>query len=275
MISMIFPLAVGNAVRLILQPPSQAVYWRVLRKATDDFIDQDDDQAYQVYEGDEKSFVDARFLQNDVVQFYRAYYWDGSIWTSSASVPGKAHADYGEASHDVQLVVRERLEWGLQEEVRRATLRAQSGAISVLTAPPVFEDTRWPMVTVSLLNDSAAERGLGEEIWPDAFDGDWSDDEGWIASTQLSIVGWSLNPDERIALRRALRRLIIANLPVFSDYGFQQVEFSQHDVDAVSGEYPAPIYQSAGTFSCLAPVIVGGRVPAIDSVIANYREYGL
>jgi hypothetical protein len=53
---------------------------------------------------------------------------------------------------------------------------------------------------------------------------------------------------------------------VFDANGMIKVAFSQQDVDAVSGEYPAPVYQSAGTFTCTAPVIVGDQVAPITDV---------
>ena len=38
------------------------------------------------------------------------------------------------------------------------------------------------------------------------------------------------------------------------------------DTDAVSGEYAAPLYQVMATLSCVAPVRVGGEVPAVSAV---------
>lgn len=277
MIYIIEPLDVGNALKVFLAPPDGALRWRLLRKGYDTFTGHDDDEALEVYEGDEKVIIDSQFVQNEVPYFYCAYYWDGSDWTASNTATGTARANYSDGSTDAQVFVRDRLDYGLQEEVRRNTLRPQSRSIPVLTAPPVFEDARWPMVSVSLLSDGPAERGLGEFIEPDEYDldlEDWSDNEGWLARVQLSIVGWSQNPDERIALRQALRRLIVANLPIFENVGITQVEFLQQDVDAVSGEYPAPVYQTAGTFTCLAPVIVGGRTPAVREVIYRSIVHG-
>lgn len=269
---MIVPLAVGNALRVFLEPPAGALMWRVLRKGADTFVDQDDPDAFRVCEGDEKSFVDFEYLQNGSVYHYRAFYWNGMDWTASASATGTPNATYEDCSTDALVVVRDRINAGLQAEVARGTLRPKSGSIQVLTAPPVMEDVRWPLVTVQLVNEGPGERGIGEILEPDEFDGigyDWSDNEGWLARVQLAITAWSMNPDERITLRQVLRRLVVANLPVFDDAGIQQVEFSQQDFDAVGGEYPAPVYQSMGTFNCLAPVSVGGDVPAIRDVISR------
>ena len=88
-----------------------------------------------------------------------------------------------------------------------------------------------------------------------------------MADVGLTIVGWSLNGDERAELRRAIRRIIIGNLPVFSDRGMEQVSIKQQDVDAISGEYSAPLYQVMTTFTCKAPVRVGSRVGAFTGDI--------
>lgn len=269
MITMIVPLAVGNALRIFLAPPAGVELTRILRKDADTFSGPDDPSALVVYEGTGRSALDARMLPNGVPQFYRAYYLQGSTWTASATVSGTPSTTYEDSSTDVLSIVRERLDFGLVNEIERGALTANSGAIEVLTATPVWEDARWPLVTVHLLSEQPAERGLGELIAPDAFDdgtGLWTEHEGWLARVQLAIIGWSQNPDQRIAMRQALRRLVVGNLPVFDDAGMIEIEFSQQDVDAVSGEYPAPVYQSACTLTCLAPVVVGNHADAIADV---------
>jgi len=176
-------------------------------------------------------------------------------------------ATYEDASTDALSVVRDRIDYGLAVEVARGVLIPKSGGISVLTAPPVFEQTRWPMVSVHLLSEGPQQRGVGEIVETDFYDGDdWTESEGWLARAQIAVIGWSLNPDERIALRQALRRVVIANLPVFDACGMLQIEFMQQDIDAVSGEYPAPVYQAAGTLTCLAPIVVHGRADPITDV---------
>lgn len=269
MISLIMPLAVGNALTIRLAPPSGASEWRVLRKSSDSFIGHDDLEALTVFEGDYKSFIDDKFLQNGVPQFYKAYYRIGSNWVASETRTGTANASYDDASTDALEVVRDRLTWGLQEEVKRGVLYpSKLGSIPVLIAPPVFEDARWPMVSIHLTSEQPSTRGIGEMIDSDFIDDDlWSEGEGWLASVQLAIIGWTQNPDERIELRKALRRIIVANLPVFDDHGMVQIEFSQQDVDAVSGEYPANIYQAACQLSCLAPVVVRGKQRMITDVV--------
>lgn len=267
-IAIVQPLHVGNALRLFLEPPAGAIGWRVLRKGSDTFVGHDDPGALLVYEGDERIFVDAAYLQNDVMAFYRPYYTtDGATWTPGATATGTPAAIYEEHTTDVLSLVRERLEAGLKVEVERGNLINDLGYVQVYTAPPSLEQNLlFPLVTVTLEDESPTVRSIGEEISGDEFDAigfDWLESEGWLANVQLSIVGWSLNSDERIELRKAIRRVVIANLPVFASKGIDQVNLTMNDVDAVSGEYGAPIYQVMANFTCTAPMRVGGRAGGV------------
>ena len=100
---------------------------------------------------------------------------------------------------------------------------------------------------------------------PDSFNGeDWELSEGWIERVRLDIIGWSQNPDERQALRQAIRRLVIANLQVFDDAGMVQIDLQQMDGEE-PGEKNTVIYKSIGSFSCLAPVqVVGLQGEVVD-----------
>lgn len=264
-IGMILPLPAGNALRVFIEPPASARLWRLLRKTANNFTGEADPDAVVVYEGqDVKAPLDSDNILNGFAYWYRAYYWDGTSWTASTSVTATCASTYEEATTDVLSVVRDRLDYGLQAEVARNVLTHETGAIPVLTAPPLYEDTRWPVVSVHLQSETSSLRAVGEEVELgelDVLSGDWDDAEGWFANTQLTIVGWSLNPDERVALRKAMRRIVIANFPVFASSGFVNIDFSVQDMDAVSGEYPAPVYQVMCTFTCLAPVVVRSPGP--------------
>lgn len=262
---MVQPLPAGNAIRLFLEPPAGAKYWRVLKMGSDNFGGAEDlDYALIAYEGDERVFVDAENLQNELMVFYKPFYrMADDTWLVGATAHGTPSAIYEDQATDVLSFVRKRLEEGLFEEVKRGNLVAELGYVQVYTAPPALEQgLRFPLVTITLDEGSSAERALGEDIAGDEFDmlGDeWFETEGWLERTQLSIVGWSLNSDERIELRKALRRIIVANLPVFDSKGMVQIQVSFQDVDALNGEYNANIYQVMCSFSCLAPVRVGRR----------------
>ena len=271
MISIVQPLHIGNALRLFIEPPAGAVRWRVLRKGSDTFTGPDDPGALVAFEGDERVVVDAAHLQNDVMAFYRPFYTaDGTTWTAGPTASGTPRATYEEFTSDVLTTLRDRLEAGLKVEVERGNLISELGYIQVYTAPPSLErDLRFPLVTISLESDAPEVRAIGEVISGDEFDAigfDWGESEGWLSSIQVQVVGWSLNPDERVELRKAIRRVVIGNLPVFASAGMDQVNLSMNDVDAVSGEFAAPIFQVIGNFSCVAPVRVGGDVQAVRAV---------
>lgn len=275
MIFTVRPIYSGNALHLSLVPPSGATRWKVLRKGADDFTGASDPDAYLAYEGTDRSIMDTHALQNELPAFYRAYYWDGLAWTASATATGTPQATYEDASTDVLSIVRDRLEAGLAVEVARQKLNPDHGYIQVLTAPPAADGgVQLPVVTVHLANEDQAERGIGEMIAPDEFNtvtSEWSESEGWLAKVQLEIVGWCLNPDERVELRKALRRIVVANLAIFDAAGMVEITFSQQDVDALSGEYAANIYQATCSFNCLAPVrVTSSADPIIDvTVTAN------
>lgn len=243
----------------------------MLRKGADTFTGVDDASAVCVYLGTDQKFVDAQSLLNDVMAFYKPYYYVSGAWVAGDTASGTPTAGYEDHSTDAVAVLRDRLERGLLTEVTRGHFTPELGYIQVFTAPPSVEHgIKFPLVTVQLEHEAPGERGIGEDIQGDDFLGeDWLETEGWIANVQISVIGWSLNSDERIELRKALRRLVIANLAVFNSLGLQQVSFSQSDVDAVSGEFNAPMYQTVGTFSCIAPARVVGRFGSITEVTSE------
>lgn len=268
MISFAEPLPIGNAVRVLLDPPGTAVKWRLLRKTTDDFSGQADANALVVYDGNsDKNIVDTATLTNGTPYFYREYDFDGTVWTAPASVSVTPATAYSFDGPDVLTVLRERLRSGLKAAVIAGTLNHATGAIPVYTAPPLEDEVKWPIVSVHLQRDSADGRGLGEMVVSDAFDSDaglWGESEGWLSRYSLQIIGWSLNPDERITLRKVIKAVIQGNLSVFDAAGMVQIDFGQSDIEDFQS-YNAPVYQTIGDFSCLAPAIVDAM--AQDTVV--------
>lgn len=266
MIAMIQPLAAGNALRIFLEVPAAAEKLRLLRKVVDLFAGFDDPSAFLVSDELGLTVLDTTGLVNEMPYYYRAYYFVAGTWQAADSMSGTPVATYQDRGGDVLSLLRERLDLGLQVEVARGNLVHDEGRIKVLTAPPIFEETVWPLVTVHLQNESPSERGIGEILAIDSIDDDVaSEAEGWLAGVQIIAMGWSLNPDERIELRKALRRIVVANLPVFDDAGMVEVQFSQQDTEDF-GSYGVPVYQVLCTFSCTAPVLVGSDAGAILEV---------
>lgn len=267
MISFAASLPIGNAVRVLLDPPSTAKKWRLLRKTTDTWTDQNDAAALLVYEGTEKNIVDNSTLTNGSTYYYAEFDFDGTSWTRAPSVAVTPATSYDLAGPDVLTLLRERLRLGLRAAVAANVIKPASGSISVFTAPPAEEDVKWPIVSVHVQMDASDQRGIGETVSPDIFDIDankWDESEGWLSRWRLQIIGWSLNPDERIALRQVIKRIVLGNLPVFDGAGMVQIDFSQNDVEDFQ-TYNAPVYQTIGDFSCLAPAVVN----ATDDLIVD------
>jgi hypothetical protein len=215
--------------------------------------------------------LDAEALVNGTTYYYKTYTWNGSVWTAEPTVSVVPNPNFEDIGTDVLSVVRDRLDEGLKVMLAKGLLTHPQGHIQVLTAPPAFEDTAWPVVTVHLMQDSPGERGIGELIGFDEFDSDaweWTGSEGWLSRVQLTIIGWCLNADQRVTLRKALKDIVIGNLPVFDAYGMVQIEFQQSDTEDFQS-YAAPVYQVSNTFSCLAPSAVSTTDPAITDVEAT------
>jgi hypothetical protein len=269
MITLLQPLAVGNAIRVFYSPPLTALTWKILRKLADTFTGYNDVDASVVAEhGVGNVQLDTSALTNGVLYYYKPYWWDGAAWHADATVSATPVTNFSDLSVDPLVFMRERLDYGFQALIAAGKIQTSATRIPVLTAPPMFDDTTFPVVTVHCNQDSAATRGIGEMLSGDVFDvvsQQWESNEGWYSRIQLSIVCWCLNPDERVALRRALKSLIIANLQVFYDVGFFDVEFQQSDNEDFQS-YNVPMYQVMNTFTCQAASAVGVQGGNIQSI---------
>lgn len=270
MISFIQPIPIGNALRIFITPVFGAKKWRVLRNASGVFTGYNDAGASIVYEGIERVVLDTQALTNGQTYHYGLFWFNGTVWAADGGMAGIPVASFIQTGTDVLTVVRDRLELGLHEVVARGQLHHQQGHVQVLTAPPLFEDTLWPVVTCHLQSDQSAERAVGEQIQPQYFNdvtGLWGSSEGMFTRVQLLVVAWCLNPDERNLLRRAIKGVLIGNLPIFDDAGMFQVDISQTDTEDFQS-FGAPVYQSMTTLTCIAPALVSGTDRAIvDTVV--------
>ncbi len=273
-VAMILKPTAGNALRVVLQPPAGATRWRLLRRLDDAFAGPDDPSAVRVAETDDKSILDDQALANGITYHYRPYYRIGNAWSAGAGASAAPAADYADITQDVQTIVRDRLAAGLRVETQRGNLVHVDGAVPVYTAPPAFDQARWPIVSVHLSNESPQQRFIGEYLAADAYDdetGRCQESEGWLAQVQLAIVGWTLNSDERIELRKAIRRIVIANLSVFNGHGLMNVELSEQDMEDFTS-YNAPVYQAMCTFTCLAPVAIASESAAVSDVTTTINN---
>lgn len=256
----LFPLAVGNAVRVFWTPPAGAEYVRVLRRTADAFTGPGDAGARVVTdEDDSTNTLDRTGLVNGTAYFYRAYAWDGATWTAGPTASATPAATYQGDDIDPQTLLRERLELGLAVEVTRGVLKPRDGRIEVLMSPyAMARAVAFPVVSVILVDDSQADRVLGEELYPELVmaDGDVQSTEGWLSKTTLSVIGIAQTADERAALRQAIARVMAANFPIFADAGLVTPNFSQRDEERLPEAGNAALFITAGTFDCLAPSYV-------------------
>lgn len=272
MIVMAQPLPTGNATRLILNPPTGATRCVLLRKTADTFAGWNDVGAVVVYDGEPtKAVLDWSGLINGTTYFYRLYSLVAKAWLSDSSRSITPAAIDDDGSVDVLSIVRERVDLGLQVEVARGKLNNKNGRIQVLTAPPLFENTAWPIVTVHVNVDSSGDRAIGETMTEDVFDEGslgWESSEGWLSHWNIGIVGYSLNPDERIALRKAIKRIVIGNLAIFNDAGMMNPNLSQQDAEEFE-RYSAPVYLINGTLTCTAMSLNTALEGAIRDVVTT------
>jgi len=276
MITLIQSLPVGNAARIFIDPPNGSIYWRLLRRTSDAFTGQSDQGAVLVADqSTDNAIVDGCGLTNGTTYFWHDYHWDGSSWidggTSKSATPD---ATYGWAGPDVQEIVRERLALALAVEVARGRLIPQSGLIEVTKAPFMLADgIKFPTVSVHVDRVTPAEFGIGAGIAPGLHDFSVTPDvidesEGWLEQWSLSIVGVSLNADERATLRESIRRAVIANLGVFASVGITNPTLTQQDAEEFS-ERNAPLYRTESTFTCLAPTAVTAVEQTITDVTVS------
>ena len=268
-IALIQSLPSGNAVQLILNLPAGTRAVRILRKATSDIAGFDDASARLVYEGRDRSFIDIAGLVNGTNYFYRAFYWNGTAWAGSPPRPVVPFCSFEDQSVDVQMLLRDRLDAGFAEYVRRGALKNKLGHIPVLTAAPMEGQVEMPMVTVHMVSDAPSDRAVGETLGLDEAEGEDVDSfEGWLSTVQITIVGWTTSSDVRSLLRRAIKAILIANNDVFDSRGLTRIEPNFTDQEDFES-YQTPMYQATCTFTVQAPSVVALRARAIADVAAS------
>lgn len=268
---MIYPLHAGNALRLMLMPPSGAQRLRILRKTSGDFASVDDPQAVVVYNGPVvESLTDFTAVQNGVTLFYMAFYHDGARWSPGGVKSAQAGVRFEDQSVDVLGILRDRLDLGLRRYVSDGALKHRTGHIPVMTASPMYEDTPMPVVTLHVDDDSAAEMGIGDELGDLGIgdDGMGHSLDGWLSRYQIQIVAWSLNSDERETLRKAIKAVLVANAPVFEDAGLVQRTLSSSNQEDFT-TYAAPVFKAVARFGCLALTAVDRRDIVVTEVTSS------
>jgi hypothetical protein len=143
-----------------------------------------------------------------------------------------------------------------------------SGQIPVHTAPFWLRDgISFPCVSVHLTSSAQETWFVGEVAAPpiDNGDGTVTEFEGVVRRTQIDVVAVSQNGDERLELRKAVERVILANIPVFEGLGFSDVTISQADSEDFESKN-VPLFMSQTTLTGLSVSFVGKTLPALRSV---------
>jgi hypothetical protein len=272
MIYAIAPLPIGNAVHLFVRAPAGAVRWATLRATSpDDLTGYGAPGVTIVDEGRFTASVDLDVFNGTT--YYYAFAWnDGTTWYIDPPASVIPACITQETVPDPLLHIRDRIEMGLESLIARGLVNVPPGtSIRVMTAPPQYGETAWPVVTVHCREDASADRAIGEAIV--SQDDDSPDSEGWLASYRAEIIAWSLNPDERISLRQALKHVVIGNLPVFDALGFLRVDLQMSDTEDFD-RYSAPVYQAVATLSFQIQTPIAWAVPRIRVVERVIRLNG-
>lgn len=269
-ISFIAPVAAGNAVQLLISLPPQADKFRVLRKRSDTIDSVDDPGSNVVYEGDGRMVVDRLALMNGETYFYRPFFLVDGVWVAESSRQVVPVASFTDISTDAVDIVRDRIDAGLSVYVDRGALSHPSGHMPVLLSSPAFENAPFPMFTVHLISDDPCHTFVGGVVLPEVIGGDFVDEViGGLSRYTIAIIGWCLNGDERPLLRKALKSLVLANSEVFAAAGMSEVEPRFSDFDDMN-TYPAAVYQTTCTLTCIAPSAITTPWAAVKEVFAEF-----
>lgn len=267
-VTLLDPLAAGNAVRVFITPPTGAVRWRVLRRTADAFTDQADPGAVLVLDGDDNVVVDTVAVVNGTPYFYKAFSLVAGAWVASPAMQVTPLATYAGDEVNPARILRDRLEAGLKVEVQRGALIAESGRIRVHTGPYQREDQiSFPLMFVHQDSQTISDRFVGEDVTgPDQDEGgSYFDGDGVMARFVINVGLVARNLDEREAMRRALQRILLVNLAVFAAAGIITPEWTLTDSEDLQAQ-GAPLFMSGGQFTCLAVSFAGRRTAPIGSV---------
>lgn len=258
------PLAAGNAVVLLADPPADAQACRVVR---DDVVV----EQFAATPGQRVEYVDHTGLINGQAYAYALLWLIDGEWADGGTATLTPAVTYSSRVPDAMTLVMDRIDLGLRIEVERGDIEPPSGGVvSVLRAPTQEDNTRLPLVTVEFAGSQSDERALGE-IWnrDDATDdGNWIERAGWMRREELVLVAWTLNPDQRHNYRRALERILLANLPIFEAGGLLMPEYTVSDQDLFT-EHAAPIHAASLNLSYRVLVEGGALLPSIADIQIN------
>lgn len=272
MIGLLQTAEAGNAAIIYLDYLERYQQLRLLRRTDDQFSDQDDPAATLVLElsqllPDVHTVMHADTgLENGQRYWYALYADEGAGWLlTHAPMAVDVEPQYAaEDRPDAYDLVTERLRAGMKVEVERnPALGDGNGNLRVLTAPPRINNTLLPVVTVQLsqARPAPAYRGIGDSMPPD----DDNDYPGMHLQHTLEVIGWSFNPEERSAIRRAIRRVLQANNRVFAAAGLRELDWSESHAEDFQS-YDAPMYLANVQVTFVAPQEIVVPVQKVSDV---------
>lgn len=273
------PLPAGNATRIILQPANEyedpenvETAWKVLRRQAADPVDADDPAAFVVYYGgNEADLIDSELLVNGVVYHYAVFPRANGTFQDPVRfnlTPARSQRIYGDEPF---LLLRDRVAKYIDACVADGELNPPSGFVKTQVTPPIFEETAWPVVTLSLITDRPEVRSIGDGIGGEArlSDGQWYEaGGGWLSRVQIAVTGWSKNGEERLLLRRVLKAAILGQMEVLDAAGLTNISVTVADHDELQ-QYPVPVYCAVATVDFLAPSIVLAQTAPISDVTVD------
>ena len=256
------------AVYLYLEPPVGPSHLRLVRRYNQAFPALPTGAGNtEIYAGPLTAGVlDWHEVLPGAVHWYAPYYLTGATWTLGTAHSITPTIQTHAPTLDSLDVLRERVEVGLNALLADGYLRHPRNQFSVLTAPPVLEDACFPAVAVHLDQAVADTHFVGGFIGEDSTeDGLQRETEGWWARYQVQVEAWSLNPDERRLLRRALRDILVAGRDVLELIGLMELEVSLADSEDFQS-YNAPLYHTVAKLSYLAPDVVWSESTPLSEI---------
>lgn len=258
----------GAAVYLYLDPPAGPSHLRLVRRYDATFPALPTGTGnIEVYAGvPTGGILDWHEVVPGAVHWYAPYYLTGATWTLGTAYSITPTIQTHAPTLDSLDVIRERIEVGLNALLADGYLRHPRNQFNVLTAPPVLEDACFPAVAVHLDQAVADTHFVGGFIGDDTTeDGLQRETEGWWARYQVQVEAWSLNPDERRLLRRALRDILVSGRDVLELIGLMELEVSLADSEDFQS-YNAPLYHTVAKLSYLAPDVVWSESTPLSEI---------
>ena len=256
------------AVYLYLDPPDGPSALRLVRRYDATFPALPTGTGnHQIYAGPPTGGVlDWHEVLPGTTHWYAPYYLTGATWTLGTAHSITPTIQTHAPTLDSLDAIRERVEVGLNALLADGYLRHPRNQFSVLTAPLVLEDVCFPAVAVHLDQATADQHFVGGYIGSDLVpSGQVSTSEGWWARYQVQVEAWSLNPDERRLLRRALRDILVSGRDVLELIGLMELEVSLADNEDFQS-YNAPLYHTVAKLTYLAPDVIWSEATPLRDI---------